>query len=86
MVGLGLASVLALVWLLLPPTGSDLSAQVAHADFAGAHPWSPVDLQWFGGTSLLGYSVIVPPLMAALRWWSCLARPRQSSQRVCSGC
>ena len=65
LVGLGLASVLALVWLLLPPTGSDLSAQVAHADFADAHPWSPVDLQWFGGTSLLGYSVIVPPLMAA---------------------
>jgi len=65
-VGLGLASVLAVVWLLLPPTGSDLSAQVAHADFAGAHPWNPVDLQWFGGTSLLGYSVIVPPLMAAL--------------------
>ncbi len=66
LVGLGVASVLALAWLLLPPTGSDLSAQVAHAEFAGAHPWNPVDLQWFGGTSLLGYSVIVPPLMAVL--------------------
>jgi hypothetical protein len=63
---LSLAAVLSLVWLLLPPTGSDLSAQVAHADFARAHLWTPVDLRWFGGTGWLGYSVVVPPLMAAL--------------------
>jgi hypothetical protein len=55
-----------MVWLLLPPTGSDLSAQVAHADFARAHLGTPVDLRWFGGTGWLGYSVVVPPLMAVL--------------------
>ncbi len=65
-VGLGMAAALSLVWLMLPPTGSDLSAQVAHARFAGAHLWHPMDLQWFGGASWLGYSVLVPPLMAAV--------------------
>jgi hypothetical protein len=65
-VGLGLAALLGLVWLLLPPTGSDLSAQVAHADFARDHLWTPVDLRWFGGTGWLSYSVLVPPLMAAV--------------------
>ena len=66
MVGVGLAAALCAVWLLLPPTGSDLSAQVAHADFAGKYFWHPVNLQWFGGTSWLGYSIVVPPLMAAI--------------------
>jgi hypothetical protein len=65
-VGVGLAAALCAVWLLLPPTGSDLSAQVAHADFAAKYLWHPVNLQWFGGTSWLGYSIIVPPLMAVI--------------------
>jgi hypothetical protein len=65
-VGVGLAAALCAVWLLLPPTGSDLSAQVAHADFASKYLWHPVNLQWFGGTSWLGYSILVPPLMAAI--------------------
>jgi hypothetical protein len=66
MVGIGLAAALCAVWLLLPPTGSDLSAQVAHADFASKYLSHPVNLQWFGGTSWLGYSILVPPLMAAI--------------------
>jgi hypothetical protein len=66
LVGLGLATALCAVWLLLPPTGSDLSAQVAHADFAAKYLSHPVNLQWFGGTSWLGYSILVPPLMAVL--------------------
>jgi hypothetical protein len=66
MVGVGLAAALCAVWLLLPPTGSDLSAQVAHADFAGKYLSHPMNLQWFGGTSWLGYSIIVPPLMAVI--------------------
>jgi hypothetical protein len=66
LIGVGAAALLALIWALLPPTGTDLSAQFAHADFAANHLWHPVDLQWFGGTNLLGYSVIVPPLMALL--------------------
>src|SRR4051812_6394801 len=65
-VGAGVAAALCAVWLLLPPTGSDLSAQVAHADFAAKYLWHPVNLQWFGGTSWLGYSILVPPLMAAI--------------------
>jgi hypothetical protein len=65
-VGFAVAASFCVVWLLLPPTGSDLSAQVAHADFAGAHLWHPVDLRWFGGTDWLSYSVVAPPLMAAL--------------------
>ena len=65
-VGVGIAAALCAVWLLLPPTGSDLSAQVAHADFASKYLWHPVNLQWFGGTSWLGYSILVPPLMAAI--------------------
>ncbi len=64
--GFGVAAALCVVWLLLPPTGSDLSAQVAHADFAAAHLWHPVDLRWFGGTDWLSYSLLTPPLMAAL--------------------
>jgi hypothetical protein len=66
LIGVGAAAFLAVIWSLLPPTGTDLSAQFAHADFAAAHLWKPIDLQWFGGTNLLGYSIIVPPLMAVL--------------------
>lgn len=65
-VGLAFGAGLSALWWLLPPTGSDLSAQVAHAQFAAAHLWQPVDLQWFGGAVSLGYSVIGPPLMGAL--------------------
>jgi hypothetical protein len=65
-VGFGVAALLGLIWLFLPATGSDLSAQVAHADFARDHLWNPVDFRWFGGTGWLGYSVLAPPLMAAL--------------------
>jgi hypothetical protein len=63
---LAVAAALSGVWLLLPPTGSDLSAQVAHADFAGGHLNTPIDMRWFGGTNWLGYSVLAPPMMAAL--------------------
>ncbi|MEH0828435.1 MULTISPECIES: hypothetical protein [unclassified Micromonospora] len=52
------------VWLALPPTGSDLSAQVARADFFAAHGTALVDLRWYGGIHPLGYSLVSPPLMA----------------------
>jgi hypothetical protein len=61
-----LAACLSLIWVFLPPSGSDLAAQVAHADFFGRSGWVPVDMRWFGGTDVLGYSVISPPLMAVL--------------------
>ncbi len=52
--------------LLLPPTGTDLAAQVARASFARAHPLTPVDLSWYGGVHPYGYSVLAPYLMAVL--------------------
>jgi hypothetical protein len=54
------------LWAVLPPSGSDLAAQVAHADFFGSDGWLPVDMGWFGGTDVYGYSVISPPLMALI--------------------
>lgn len=60
------AVVLAGVWLALPPLGSDLSAQVARADFFAGHGWALVDLRWYAGIQPLGYSLVSPPLMATL--------------------
>jgi hypothetical protein len=54
------------VWLLLEPTGGDLSAQQVHARFVAEHGWVPVDMLWFGGTDWYGYSLLVPPLAAVV--------------------
>ncbi len=58
------AAVLAGCWLLAPPMGTDLSAQIARADFFAAHGFAPLDLRWYGGVSPYGYSLLTPPLMA----------------------
>lgn len=63
-VSLAAAVVLAAAWLLAPPMGTDLAAQVARADFFASHGWTPVDLRWYGGVSPHGYSLVSPPLMA----------------------
>jgi hypothetical protein len=55
-----IAAVLAGGYLLAPLTGQDLSAQLARADFAYAHPFTPVDLRWFGGSLQFGYSLWAP--------------------------
>nr|WP_174537289.1 hypothetical protein [Micromonospora chalcea] len=60
------ALVLAVLYLTLPVTGSDLPAQVARADFFAAHPSALVDLRWYGGVHPWGYSLVSPPLMALL--------------------
>ncbi|WP_406042319.1 hypothetical protein OG799_01565 [Micromonospora sp. NBC_00898] len=67
-VAVSAASALALgvLYLALPATGSDLSAQVARADFFAAHGTTPVDLRWYGGVHPWGYSLVSPPLMALL--------------------
>lgn len=57
---------LALGWLARPPGGTDLSAQLARADFARQFGLTPVDFRWYGGTNQFGYSVISPFVMAAL--------------------
>lgn len=60
------AAVLSLCWLVFPHSGSDLAAQVAHADFFSAYGWSPIDMRWFGGTDVFGYSLLGPVLMSWL--------------------
>ncbi len=64
--GLGLGAALGLIWAFLPPGGSDLAAQVAHANFFGSDGWLPIDMRWFGGTDVLSYSIISPPLISLL--------------------
>jgi TM2 domain-containing membrane protein YozV len=62
----GLAVALGAAYLLLPPMGSDLSAQVARAGFFAGHGYTPVDLRWYGGVNQLGYSLVSQPVMATL--------------------
>src|SRR5262249_27503719 len=61
-----LGALLAVAYLLLPPMGTDLSAQVARADFVHDAGFAPVDLRWYGGTVQYGYSVVAPFVMAAV--------------------
>jgi hypothetical protein len=58
------AAAFAIAYLLAPLTGQDLAAQIARADFARDHPFTPVDLRWFGGTLTFGYSLWTPVVMA----------------------
>ena len=60
------AAALGVLYLTLPPMGSDLSAQVARTDFFAAHGPALVDLRWYGGVHPLGYSLISPPVMSLL--------------------
>ncbi|WP_412747242.1 hypothetical protein [Krasilnikovia sp. MM14-A1004] len=62
----GLAAALGVAYLLLPRPGSDLSAQMARADFFAAHGWAVVDLRWYAGVNQLGYSLLSQPVMALL--------------------
>ncbi|UWZ49658.1 hypothetical protein Dmats_20780 [Dactylosporangium matsuzakiense] len=61
-----LAAALGVVYLLLPRMGTDLSAQVARADFFAAHAGSSVDLRWYGGVDQFGYSLVAQAVMAAI--------------------
>jgi len=63
---LATVTVLTLAWLLAPPMGTDLAAQVARADFFARYGWTPIDFGWYGGVSPFGYSLLSPPLMASL--------------------
>jgi MFS family permease len=58
------AAVFAIAYLIAPLTGQDLAAQIARADFARDHPFTPVDLRWFGGSLTFGYSLWTPLVMA----------------------
>jgi hypothetical protein len=61
-----LAAVLGAGYLLLPPLGSDLSAQVARAEFFADHGYTPIDLRWYAGVDQFGYSLLSQPVMALL--------------------
>ena len=61
-----LAVMLGAAYLLAPPMGRDLSAQVAHAQLAELHWPEVLNLRWYGGFDPLGYSVLSPPVMAVL--------------------
>jgi hypothetical protein len=54
----------AVAYLLAPPMGADLSAQLAWAELAEQHWPALLDLRWYGGINPLGYSLLTPPLMA----------------------
>jgi hypothetical protein len=60
------ATALGAAYLLLPPMGSDLAAQVARAGFFSTHATVPVDLRWYAGVEQFGYSLVSPAVMALL--------------------
>lgn len=60
------AVALAVAYLVAPPMGTDLSAQVARADFFAEYGFAPVDFRWYGGVFPHGYSLVSPALMAGL--------------------
>jgi len=66
LIATAVAAVLAIAYLLAPLMGDDLSAQLARADFAAYHSYTPIDLRWFGGTLPFGYSLWVPQVMAVI--------------------
>src|SRR5690349_24220361 len=65
-VNVAVSAALGVAYLLLPLMGSDLSAQVARADFFADHGYTPIDLRWYGGVDQLGYSLLSQPVMALL--------------------
>ncbi len=74
-IGTALAAGLSVWYVLAPPMGTDLSAQVAHADFIRAFGMRPADLGWYGGFQQFSYSLITPLLMAIVgaRWLGALS-------------
>ncbi|HEX5597053.1 MAG TPA: hypothetical protein VFX61_13710 [Micromonosporaceae bacterium] len=68
-VTVGIAVILGGVFLLAPRMGSDLSAQVARAEFFTNHGTSIIDFRWYGGINQFGYSLLSQPVMALLGVW-----------------
>ncbi|NGM15428.1 hypothetical protein ENC19_23725 [Verrucosispora sp. CWR15] len=61
-----LSLLLAVAFLLAPPMGTDLSAQVARAGFAERNGLAPLDFSWYGGVNQFGYSLYTQMLGALL--------------------
>ena len=83
-----IAVLFAAAYLLAPPMGRDLAAQVAHAEFARMHWPELLNLRWYSGFNPLGYSVLSPLVMAFwaydLRRRLPTSRPSCFSRRCCS--
>jgi hypothetical protein len=58
------AVVLVVAFLIAPAMGTDLSAQVARANFVDRYGASPIDLGWYGGINQFGYSLLTAGLGA----------------------
>jgi hypothetical protein len=68
MVALGMvaAALLGLLYLVFEPSSADLAAQAFRSDLFSAHGFLIWNDYWYGGHYLPGYSVLFPPLGAAL--------------------
>jgi hypothetical protein len=56
----------AVVWVtVFPSVGTDLSVQIARADWADRYPGAAYLFAWYGGIYPAGYSVLAPYLAAA---------------------
>ncbi len=62
----GAAVLLAVAFLLAPPMGTDLAAQVARAGFTERYGAAPVDFGWYGGVNQYGYSLFTARLGALI--------------------
>ena len=77
----------ALIWLIaLPRVGTDLSAGLTRAGWAGRYPGAGYLFAWYGGLYPAGYSLLAPYLLAA---FGCVlaagTRPRADSRwRACA--
>jgi hypothetical protein len=60
------AALLAIVYLVLAPSSGDLAAQDLRADLFSAHGLLLWNNDWYGGHYLPGYSLLFPPLGAAI--------------------
>src|SRR5262245_37038390 len=68
MVALGMvaAALVALLYLVFEPSSADLAAQAFRSDLFSAHGFLIWNDYWYSGHYLPGYSVLFPPLGAAL--------------------
>jgi hypothetical protein len=60
------AAVLAIAYLILEPASADHAAQTFRSDLFASHGFLLWNNDWYGGHYLPGYSVVFPPLGAAL--------------------
>ncbi|MGH2889764.1 MAG: hypothetical protein ACRDNJ_09055 [Solirubrobacteraceae bacterium] len=56
------AALLAAAYLIVRPAGADLPAQLLRVRLFGAEGFGLWNNWWYGGHSILGYSVLFPPL------------------------